>query len=291
MAMAPSQLNAGTWMDNILNRRPPAYPVGAPVPVGSGVQNQVANYPTLPTTASPYAAAPYAGQYGAGQYGGPLAIPTGPSATPPSATGLGAIPFGTPQSVVGALPTASYDTTWNRTPVTYYRPVTTFDPRTGTNVTSLQPCTANQYQAQRIPMTAPRALLGEYGAQANRWPSITGPGYNPTGLSNTAMMPANGFQQLPNNGMVPAGNAGQSMGIPVSSLPTTTIPYNPQAYVPNVAPSYVATRLLPTQRLLILHPHIRLQPIPQDPIRLWEPRGLPIQLVSFQATLQSHLLG
>ena len=69
--------------------------------------------------------------------------------------------------------------------------------------------------------------------QANKFPGITGPGYNPTGLAYSANYP--GFQQLPNGGYYPAtgsapfGTSGSSMGMPISSLPVTTIP----AYAPN----------------------------------------------------------
>ena len=194
---------AGKWWDSVMNtRRPPAYPIGTPTPVTQNYASVVANYGSYATQ-------------------------------PPSATGLSAIPLGVPQTMAAYLPTASYDTVWNQTPVTYYRPVTSFDPRTGTTVTSLQPCTSVQYQAQRPPMIAPRPLVGEYGMQANKFPGITGPGYNPTGLAYSANYP--GFQQLPNGGYYPAtgsapfGTSGSSMGMPISSLPVTTIP----AYAPN----------------------------------------------------------
>ncbi|MFO0085956.1 MAG: hypothetical protein ACK52L_08745 [Pirellula sp.] len=202
--------SAGQWWDSVMNsRRPPAYPIGAPTPVTQNYAAVVANYGSYATQ-------------------------------PPSATGLSAIPLGVPQTMAAYMPTASYDTVWNQTPVTYYRPVTSFDPRTGTTVTSLQPCTSVQYQAQRPPMIAPRPLLGEYGMQANKWPGITGPGYNPTGLAYSANYP--GFQQLPNGGYsnggyypatgsAPLGTSGSSMGMPASSLPVTTIPaYAPSAF-------------------------------------------------------------
>lgn len=184
--------HAGPWMDAVLNRQRPAYPVG-PVPVTANYAAVVSNY---------------------GAY----------AAQPPSATGLSSIPFGVPQTVAGYLPTATYDTAWNATPVTYYRPVTSFDPRTGTTVTSLQPCTSVQYQAQRVPMAAPRPILGEVGVQANRWPGITGPGYYPAGLGYAAAYP--GYQQLPYAGAsvggASLGTSGVAMGMPTSSLPATT---------------------------------------------------------------------
>jgi hypothetical protein len=220
-------VSAGQWWDSVMNsHRPPAYPIGTPTPVTQNYASVVANYGSYATK-------------------------------PPAATGWNSIPFGVPQTTAAYLPIASYDTTWNQTPVTYYRPVTSFDPRTGTTVTSLQPCTSVQYQAQRPPMIAPRPLLGEYGMQANKWPGITGPGYNPTGLTYAANYP--GFQQLPNSGFsggysgvgyypatgsAPLGTSGSSMGMPASSLPLTTIP----AYAPNAlasTPLYTQPTVVP----------------------------------------------
>ncbi len=194
--------SAGQIMDSILNRRNPAYPVGQVAPPTTYATPP--NYASVVANYGPYAAQPVAN----------------PAGTLPA----GSIPLGFPQTVAGYLPTASYDTRWTPTPVTYYRPVTSFDPRTGTTVTSLQPCTSTQYQAQRVPLVAPAPLLGDYGFQANRWPSITGPGYYPAGVSNNPYYP--GFQQLPPNGAplnAPLGTTGSSMGMPSTSLPLTTI--------------------------------------------------------------------
>ena len=138
---------APQWLDSLFGRRPPAYPVGAPVPVNG----QVAAYSPGGYPSSGYVPPSYSGL-------------VGNQAAPAFAPGI-------PQTVAGYLPTAAYDTQWARTPVTFYRPVTAFDPRYGTTVTSLQPCTSYQYQAQRQPVIAPRPLLGDYGMQANRWPS------------------------------------------------------------------------------------------------------------------------
>ena len=264
----PSQ--AGPWIDSILGRRPPAYPVGTPIPLngqtayapGAGyvppsfapnAGSQLANtynpyaaqYPTYAAQYAPYAAQypaaqypAYAAQYpayqnqgytpnqslGYGSYGGTL---------PPTNINTPLLAPGFPQTVAGYLPTAGYDTQWARTPVTYYRPVTAFDPRYGTTVTSLQPCTSYQYQAQRQPVIAPRPLLGDYGFQANKWPAITGPGYNPTGLAVNNMYSP--YQNIPNAGIAingqantfaPLGSSGTSLGMPATSLPATTMPYN-----------------------------------------------------------------
>jgi len=218
---------AGPWFDSLFRRQPPAYPVGAPVPVNG----QVAAYSPGVYPSSGYVPPSYA------NLTGNQALGYGNYAYPPTYNAPLFAP-GFPQTVAAQLPTAAYDSQWARTPVTYYRPVTAFDPRYGTTVTSLQPCTSYQYQAQRQPVIAPRPLLGDYGLQANRWPSITGPGYNPTGLANTAMYApvAQPYQFIPNAGMqmtgqpssvAPAGGMGVSSGMPASTLPLTTMPYNP----------------------------------------------------------------
>jgi hypothetical protein len=243
--------HAGPWIDSLLGRRPPAYPVGAPIPLNGQTSAYAPPAGYVPPSYAPYAgnqlgylntpnytsnmpANGYAGNgsgygyagnqvLGYGNYGAPVA-----SNAPLFAPGF-------PQTVPAALPTAAYDTTWARTPVTYYRPVTAFDPRYGTTVTSLQPCTSYQYQAQRSPVIAPRPMLGEYGLQANKWPSITGPGYNPTGLAPNPVYPvAPTYQSIPNGGLTyggqpntyaPMASTGVSSGMPASSFPTTTMPY------------------------------------------------------------------
>ena len=172
------------------------YPVGSPYPV------------TNP--------APQAGSYAAGRPTIPV-VPITPSygSTPsyygnygmlPPASGT-TLPNGFPQSVASAMPTAAYDTQWQRTPVTYYRPVTQFDPNYGTTVTSLQPCTSYQYQAQRVPMVAPTPVGGAYAQASNQWPAINQPGYYPTGVANAyAMNPvplANPNTPLPGSMVAP----------------------------------------------------------------------------------------
>ncbi|XZE22323.1 hypothetical protein SH449x_002246 [Pirellulaceae bacterium SH449] len=215
--------NAGTLMDALINRRQPSQPgpyqVGVPVAPGTGAVPFQAGMPVTANYAPPSNYAAVVANYGT--YANPQTIPN-----TPANSGFGPIPVGVPQTVPAYLPTGSYDTVWNRTPVTYYRPVTAFDPRLGTTVTSLQPCTGFQYQASRVPMVSPQPVLGEYGLQRNQWPGITGPGYNPAGLGVTANYP--GYQTLPNSGtFAPYGNSGTSIGMPVSSLPATTFPTAP----------------------------------------------------------------
>jgi hypothetical protein len=208
---------AGQWLDSILGLNQPVYPVGSPVLVAQNpaglpyAANQTLGYGNYQTNQPP-------------TYNAPLAAP------------------GFPQTVAGTLPTAAYDTQWGRVPVTYYRPVTAFDPRYGTTVTSLQPCTSYQYQAQRPPVIAPRPISGEYGAQANKWPGITGPGYNPTGLAVASgylptyqTIPNSGVPMAPMNPMAPVVSSGSATGMPASAFPTRTFssPYVPNPYATN----------------------------------------------------------
>lgn len=244
--------NAGTLMDAWINRRQPVqsgpyhqgpYQVGVPVaPNAVGTPYQAgmpvtANFAPIANSATPANYAAVVANYGT--FANPQAIPN----TPTNA-GFGPIPVGVPQTVPAYLPTGSYDTVWNRTPVTYYRPVTAFDPRLGTTVTSLQPCTGYQYQASRVPIVSPRPLLGEYGLQRNPWPGITGPGYNPAGLGVTANYP--GYQTLPNSGIfAPYGNSGSSIGMPVSSLPATTFPTAPAIPLNSPAGTFNTSNSMP----------------------------------------------
>ncbi len=231
---APS-VQAGQFLDSLLGRRSqPAFAVGAPVPVSSGYggYGQGANYAAYPG----YANYPVYNQTaGYGAY------------SPPVATNAPILPPGLTQSVPALLPTAAYDSQWARTPVTYYRPVTAFDPRYGTTVTSLQPCTSYQYQTQRAPVIAPRPLLGDYGSRANQYPGITTPGYNPTGLAYAAAYPGTyqPLQQIPVSGTPLILNGGSSSGMPTSNLPLTTMNYGPVTNNASMLPTYAFSQNTP----------------------------------------------
>lgn len=253
-------IHAGPWAGTGCWGSPAqAVPVGPPVPVGPQVpvNGRTALMPSVGYVPPSYAAnagsqlpvysppsyvaqyPSYASQYPAQATSQTLGYGNYAGAMPPTNNAPSLAP-GFPQTVAGYLPTAAYDTQWSRTPVTYYRPVTAFDPRYGTTVTSLQPCTSYQYQAQRVPVIAPRPLQGDYGSQANNWPAITSPGYNPTGLavSNAYAPVAQPIQNVPMVGMpmngqpnvyATMGSSGTSLGMPATSPPTTTTNYNPQS--------------------------------------------------------------
>jgi hypothetical protein len=148
---------------------------------------------------------------------------------------------GLPQTSAAMFPTAGYDTQWQRTPVTYYRPVTQFDPNYGTTVTSLQPCTSYQYQAQRVPLVSPR-LISDNIYSANRWPAVTAPGYYPTGLAPAAVgvptYPT--LQQIPSAGVSVQSNMPYYANAATSTGPSNTLPLNTMG---TAGPSGVTTAM------------------------------------------------
>lgn len=62
------------------------------------------------------------------------------------------------ETTVQYVPETAYRTSYNRTPVTVYRPATQTDPCTGCPVTVMQPCTTWSWQAQRVPYTTYRPV-------------------------------------------------------------------------------------------------------------------------------------
>lgn len=238
------------------SKPPTPYPVGAPYAINNGATPYAAARPMIPVTPitpSNGTMTSYYGNYGM---------------MPPN-TGT-VLPNGIPQTVVSAMPTAAYDTQWQRTPVTYYRPVTQYDPNYGTTVTSLQPCTSYQYQAARVPMLAPTPVGGPYAQASNQWPAINQPGYYPTGIaSSNTMLPTlapaaastviappaipnyPAVQSLPNSGVqVPAVQPGTSVSAGMAQYPVTpntaatnsTTPYSTQAtFTPFTVPQTAAT--------------------------------------------------
>lgn len=228
VAMSLPTPRAEAWFDGwCCSKKPaPAYPVGSPFPVSSGMP---AVPPVTPIVPSNGGMTSYYGNYGM---------------TPPSPGTF--LPAGVPQTVVSAMPTAAYDTQWLKTPVTYYRPVTQFDPNYGTTVTALQPCTSYQYQAQRVPLVAPAPMGGPYAYDANRWPAVNAPGYYPTGMvaTNPGLPTYPTVQQIPATGMNYAANVGSSSG-PTSTLPVRTMGFgtvpNSVMQSPSAAMSPVST--------------------------------------------------
>ncbi len=144
-----SQVSAGPFADWWINQNRPTYPLtpGTPAAIASGY-----------------------GNYGYNAYSGY-----------PNTSYSPVLPQGLPQTNGGFLPTGGYASQYYKAPTTYYRPVTSFDPNLGTTITSLQPCTSYQYQAQRVPLLTPawqNYAYGGYGSTSQ--PNYTPPYQTPT---------------------------------------------------------------------------------------------------------------
>jgi hypothetical protein len=123
---------------------------------------------------------------------------------------------------VNYVPYTDYRTTWQRVPVTNYKPVTSVDPNTGCTTTCMRPCTDHQWQLQRIPYTTYRPVYQTQNYQVPVTTVTNDCGVNqgcttcgiPGGMSGAA--PAAGFYQgssgyAPN----PGGTYVPADGVPV----------------------------------------------------------------------------
>ena len=72
--------------------------------------------------------------------------------------------------VVNYVPCTSYRTSYERVPVTQYRPQTSSDPCTGCTVTCMRPCTTYTYRMKRVPYTTYRPV---YRTESYRVPVTT----------------------------------------------------------------------------------------------------------------------
>lgn len=72
--------------------------------------------------------------------------------------------------VVNYVPCTSYRTSYERVPVTQFRPQTTSDPCTGCTVTCMRPCTTYTYRTKRVPYTTYRPV---YRTETYRVPVTT----------------------------------------------------------------------------------------------------------------------
>lgn len=68
--------------------------------------------------------------------------------------------------VVNYAPQTTFRTAWQQVPVTYYRPVTGVDPGSCCPTTTLQPCTAMQWQVRRVPVTCYRPIYSTVAVNA-----------------------------------------------------------------------------------------------------------------------------
>jgi len=140
---------------------------------------------------------------------------------------------GLPQSNLSLAAPTNYNTQYFNVPTTYYRPVTTTDPRTGKQVTTMMPCTSYQMQALRSPAWG----LGGWLQGGNQVPMVASPPL-PAATASPGMFPqtnvtANSAVQngtyssattptinptLPVYGNATAGGIGTSTQGPVTSV-------------------------------------------------------------------------
>ena len=135
-----------------------------------------------------------------------------------------------------------YTTSYYRAPVTYYRPVTTMNPATGTMVTVQQPCTAYEQQVQRNPFTT--VLPGTAGTVNNTCqpncpcpPGVNACNTVPSYSQATAFGQPAPLGSTPYNGIgqVGARGTGDYQAMPIPSIaPTGTAGMQPAD--PNLTP-------------------------------------------------------
>jgi hypothetical protein len=117
---------------------------------------------------------------------------------------------GIPQSAISLASPTNYNTSYFAVPTTYYRPVTTTDPRTGQSVTTMMPCTSYQQQALR----SPAWTFGQWVYGGSQVPMVPANAL-PVTPSSQGLMPQN------SNSAVSSVNAADPRSVP--SLP----PINP----------------------------------------------------------------
>ncbi len=228
IALLCNAASAGPFVDWLLNNR------------YSNQQVVTASYPAIGSVQLPYTSPlPYATvPYSPTQYA--TVMPTYSATVGSTPYTAGFLPI--PQTSAALLPTGSYQTTLNNVPTTYYRPVTTLDPNTGTTVTTLQPCTSYQQQVLRVPLLNPSSYYSAYGGYGsswqNRYSSVTGQGIAASSGQSTLSIASDlntksysPVQQLPATGitMVPATNPVTTGYIPQTSFVAPATSMQPTA--------------------------------------------------------------
>ncbi len=157
-------------------------------------------------------------------------------------------PVGGLRRFFGSTIVPSYRSSYYRAPVTYYRPVTSVDPVSGTTVTVQQPCSSYVQQLQRTPYSSlqvgqpavvqPAMVQSAAGCQTA--PSVGG--YGSYGqVSPYAAVPSSGVGQV---GAI--GSAGQFATPIPSTAPATPDYYGQGGFTPNTSPLSGAPNLGPS---------------------------------------------
>ncbi len=167
------------------------------------------------------------------------------------------------RTVVNYVPYTAYRTSWEKVPVTQYKPVTSSDPCSGCTVTCMKPCTTYNWQQKQVPYTTYRPV---YRQETYKVPvSYITNDCNSCGSCNTCNTSAS---QLTNtSAMVPSGcstcnipqYATQPMPGALSTTPSygtldTTGSYNtPTSPTPaaNIPPSLDGVNPIQQQRPII----------------------------------------
>ena len=162
---------------------------------------------------TPYAVPgyPYAANY-----------PVVPAGYPIQGQHVGGMPYsagyaGIPQSAISLAAPTNYNTSYFAVPTTYYRPVTTTDPRTGQQVTTMMPCSSYQMQAARTPAWS----LGQFVQGGNQTPMVPAAAL-PAATSSPGLVPPGTTNASTFSGTVP--NTADSNSVPTLPQINPTLP-------------------------------------------------------------------
>ncbi|MEZ6093282.1 MAG: hypothetical protein R3C03_03445 [Pirellulaceae bacterium] len=132
------------------------------------------------------------------------------------------------RTVVNYVPYTAYRTSWEKVPVTQYRPVTSSDPCTGCTVTCMKPCTTYTWSQKQVPYTTYRPV---YRQETYKVPvSYVTNNCNSCNTCSTCNVPAV-------SSTIPTSTV---PGCSTCGVPNTTIP----AYGSSVAPVPGSTTMI-----------------------------------------------
>jgi hypothetical protein len=136
----------------------------------------------------------------------------------------------------GSMFGTNYASSYYRAPVTYYRPVTSVDPVTGTTVTVQQPCSSYVQQLQRSPYSSFQigqpTVLPQSTCQ-----TVPTTGYSPYGQYEPYAPSSYAGVSPQGVGQVSAiGTADQQLTVPIPSTAPAAGYYGQYEYAPNTTP-------------------------------------------------------